>query len=324
MKFCAACHQDLPKDKFSKKQWKLGAHSQRRCTSCVRDNREVVQPPSDNNDNIESANKNGSNENDGIVSLLDSISLNDCNTSILDEDLFKQPPQNDDECPICMIRMPWLWSGRNYNVCCGKIICGGCIYASDCLGDQLCPFCRVEQPKTDEELIKRIKKRIKANDPKAIFNLGCKYDKGSNGFRQNNTKALELWHRAGKLGCTDAYYNIGNAYLNGRGVQRDMKKARHYWGLAAMEGDTQARYNLGASEDIIGNMDRALKHYMIAVEGGHTNSLTMIRNLFMDGHATKDDYGTAIRSHQAYLDEIKSIQRDEAAAARDGYNYPYC
>jgi len=23
MKTCAACHEDLPKDKFSKKQWKL-------------------------------------------------------------------------------------------------------------------------------------------------------------------------------------------------------------------------------------------------------------------------------------------------------------
>ena len=103
MKTCAACHQDLPKDKFSKKQWKLGANCQRRCTSCVADNREVVQPPAINNDNIESANKkpppainNESANNDtGIVSLFDSISIEEMQT-ISDEDLFKVPAQNDD------------------------------------------------------------------------------------------------------------------------------------------------------------------------------------------------------------------------------------
>ena len=90
MKLCAACHQDLPKDKFSKKQWKLGAQSQRRCTSCVADNREAVQPPLNNN-NEESANNNGSNEVVEIVSSFESISMND-NEMIppSDEDLFKQ------------------------------------------------------------------------------------------------------------------------------------------------------------------------------------------------------------------------------------------
>ena len=41
----------------------------------------------------------------------------------------------------------------------------------------------------------------------------------------------------------------------------------------------------------------------------------------MDGHATNDDYAKALRSYQAYLDEIKSDQRDMAAAAYDQYKY---
>jgi len=41
----------------------------------------------------------------------------------------------------------------------------------------------------------------------------------------------------------------------------------------------------------------------------------------MDGYATKDDYGRSLRSYQGYLDEIKSDQRDKAAAFRDGYKY---
>ena len=41
----------------------------------------------------------------------------------------------------------------------------------------------------------------------------------------------------------------------------------------------------------------------------------------MNGHATKDHYANALRSRQAYVNEIKSDQRDKAAAFRDGYRY---
>jgi len=60
-------------------------------------------------------------------------------------------------------------------------------------------------------------------------------------------------------------------------------------------------------------MERALKHCMIAVKGGSAKSLSNIKLLYSEGTITKDDYAKALRSHQAYLDEIKSDQRDEAA-----------
>ena len=46
-----------------------------------------------------------------------------------DEKLFKQPPQLEEDCPICMIRLPMIAKGRIYMNCCGKVICRGCIYA---------------------------------------------------------------------------------------------------------------------------------------------------------------------------------------------------
>ena len=64
----------------------------------------------------------------------------------------------------------------------------------------------------------------------------------------------------------------------------------------------------------LGNKDRALKHYMIAARDGSKKSLENIKSLYSNGHATKDDYATALRDYQAYLDEIRSDQRDEAAA----------
>ena len=41
----------------------------------------------------------------------------------------------------------------------------------------------------------------------------------------------------------------------------------------------------------------------------------------MAGCATKEDYAKALQAYQAYLDEIKSGQRDEAAVFSDEYKY---
>ena len=72
-------------------------------------------------------------------------------------------------------------------------------------------------------------------------------------------------------------------------------------------------HNLGVGES---EADRALKHYMIAAEGGMDSSLKQIQKLYTKGCATKDDYTKALRAYQTYLTEIKSTQRDKAAAAR--------
>jgi len=151
--------------------------------------------------------------------------------------------------------------------------------------------------------------------------MGCNYSDGGLNLPSDHTKALELYHRAADLGNAQSYYNIGIAYRIGRGVERDEKKAEHYYELAAMGGIVTARYNLGVIEGNSGNMDRALKHWMIAVKGGDYNSLKNIKILFSGGNATKDDYANALRLYQAYLDEIRSDQRDKAAAVRDDYKY---
>ena len=141
------------------------------------------------------------------------------------------------------------------------------------------------------------------------------YRNGDEGFPQDYEKAFELFVRAGELGDTKAYCNVGHAYENGHGVEIDEKKANHYYKLAAIGGNVNSRCNLGNNEQRAGNMDKALKHYMIAAACGHNNSLKKIQKLYANGHATKDDYAKALRAYQAYLAEIKSTQRDKAAAA---------
>ena len=189
-------------------------------------------------------------------------------------------------------------------------------------GADICPFCRTSSSGTAKELRKELENLVKKNDAIAIFNLGCGYNRGKYGCPQNRAKALELWHQAGELGSTEAYCNVGNCYDNGRGVERDEKKALHYWELAAKGGNLKARCNLGAEEATLGNMDRALKHFLISTRGGLSDSLEAIKEMFMDGLATKEDYTKALQAYQSYLDEIKSAQRDDAAA-HDSDQYKY-
>ena len=143
---------------------------------------------------------------------------------ISDEELFKQPPPNED-CPICLLCLPTLASGSTYYACCGKIICSGCNYAPvyDNLGKEIieekCPFCRTPPPNSDEEYNELLQKRVELDDTHAIFKIGCKYRDGEFGLPQDYNKAFKLFVRAGDLGHAKAYCNIGYAYSNGEGAE---------------------------------------------------------------------------------------------------------
>ena len=100
-----------------------------------------------------------------------------------------------------------------------------------------------------------------------------------------------------------------------------MEKANYYYELAAMRGNVIARHNLGSIEVRSGNKCRALRHYMISARDGYADSLKMTQKMYNCGQATKADYTRALQLYQTYLGEIKSPQRDKAAAAYEKYRY---
>ena len=224
-------------------------------------------------------------------------------------------------------------SGSKYHpccgktICCGKIICSGCYHGNiklhiDNKNKQLCAFCRTPAPKTNKDIVECEKKRVEAGDAIAMCEYGLYYALGENGFTQDITKALELWHRSGDLGCAESFHRIGYTYSRGeRGVEVDKKKAMHYYELAAMRGDTKSRRYLAHIEARAGNLERAKKHWIIAVRDGHSDALATIKSLHSRGLATKEEYTKVLRAYQEYLGEIKSDQRDEAAAFDDDYKY---
>lgn len=85
--------------------------------------------------------------------------------------------------------------------------------------------------------------------------------------------------------------------------------------LAAMRGDAPSRHNLATYElRERNNLERSLKHLMIAAGCGFDESLDTIKRLFMMGRVSKDDYETALRAHKDAMDAITSDQRSSAAA----------
>lgn len=248
-----------------------------------------------------------------------------------DIELFKQPPTRED-CPICFALLPCMDNGRRYMPCCGKEICSGCAHAPvidhrgnriDKVGERKCAFCRVPETEVNEEIVKRFKLRMKRGDALAFYGLGCMYFGAKYGLRRDVDKAFELWLKAAELGCATAHRNIGIEYMRGssKSVRKDEKKAAAQFELAAMKGDEMARGKLGDDEYKAGNIDRAIKHFLIAVSRGSEQGLSYMQGLFNAGHVSKDDYASALRARQAYLDEIITDQRDEAAAFGDQYKY---
>jgi len=235
-----------------------------------------------------------------------------------DEELFREPPPSDD-CPICFLPLPLNTGERTFQSCCGKLICNGCINAMEEAGGRgkvnLCAFCRVPCPSSDEENIKRIKKLIGAGNAYAFFVLGGWYATGD-GVPQDIEKANELYLRAGEFGCAEAYYNLGASYNNGRGVEMDKKKTKYYYELAAMGGSVHARHNLGCVEGHAGNHNRAMKHLILSAKAGYELSLDAVKKGFIRGYVTKDEYANTLRAYQQRCAVMKSKDRDKAEALR--------
>ena len=187
-----------------------------------------------------------------------------------------------EECPICMLPLPVYenHAGTTFRSCCGKRICNGCIYTMQESGGEnmkLCPFCKAPIARSVEEEIKRLKKLMENGNGDAFEVLGGLYENGIYGLPQDWEKANELFLKAGELGCAMGYYNLGNQYDNGRGVETDKKKARQYYELGAMNGSVHARNNLGLIEGQAGNYDRAFKHSILAARAGSKRSLDTVK-----------------------------------------------
>jgi hypothetical protein len=98
-------------------------------------------------------------------------------------------------------------------------------------------------------------------------------------------------------------------------------KARQYYEKGAMAGCTDSRFNLGILDAEAGSFDRAIKHWLIGASCGEIRAVNHVKTLMAMGKATRDHYAQALRGYKQYVDEVRSDQRDRAAAYHDDFKY---
>ena len=233
-----------------------------------------------------------------------------------EEKLFKEI--EPEECPLCMLPLPLDADGSSFKACCGKEVCNGCNYAMrDSEGNEsLCPYCRAPPPSSEKDKIKCLEKLMDNGNSYAYNVVAFSYDTGINGLPKDKAKAIKLYLKAGELGCADACFNLGLSYDKGYGVEVDKEKSKHYWTLSALTGYIhEVRHSLGNIEFKAGNTDRAIKHWIIAARAGHEKALNKVKIGFMSELVTKDEYASTLRAYHERQQEMKSDERDKAAAS---------
>jgi hypothetical protein len=227
-----------------------------------------------------------------------------------DKELFRQPDGSHlGECPLCFFPLSLDEDKSSLSSCCCKLVCDGCIYAGyKSGGGDRCPFCR-EPVHGEETHEKRAMKRVKANDPAALHQMGTGHCK-----KFDYDKALEYWTKAAGLGYAAAHFDLGDLYCFGEGVEEDEERGIYHYEKAAIGGHPIARHMLARIEEDNGNIDRAVKHYIIAANLGYEESMEELREFYSDGNITKEDFDATLRKHQSAIDEMKSPEREEAYA----------
>jgi TPR repeat protein len=196
---------------------------------------------------------------------------------------------------------------KEYYPCCGKSICGGCVYSFAQSGNNYkCPFCNSDRDKTDEEQVEELMRRVEVNDAGAVTALADCYYNGKLGLQQDGEKAMELWKQAAKLGSSEAYNFLGIIYDEGG----DMKKAKFHYEAAAMAGNGSARSNLGLMEFESGNKERAVKHWMISASAGEPYAMHSLILLVPQGAVSKESIDSTLAAYNNSCAEMRSEARD--------------
>jgi len=235
---------------------------------------------------------------------------------VRDNELFTQPDSSHwGECPICCLPLS-IDASKFVNMnCCSKSICNGCNYANQMREiqqglERRCAFCREPVPKSQEEADKYTMNRIKKNCPVAMRQKGTKhYHEG------DYDTAFGYLTKAAELGDAKAHSSLSCMYDKGQGVKKDVKKFFYHLEKAAIGGHPHARHNLGIEEWNNDRFERARKHFIIAANLGYQDSLNELRELYADGHASKEEYFDALRAYQAAVDATKSPERKKAEEA---------
>ena len=154
----------------------------------------------------------------------------------------------------------------------------------------------------------------------AQFNLGLMYEEGRNvpqdgifayvwyylaadkGHEKASKRRDMMASRMTPVQFTEAQYNLGKLYANGKGVPRDFPEALKWYSRAAEAGDVNLQYRLGQRYERGRGTPQddaeALKWYRLAAESGHVLAQIKIRKMYERGDGAPQDDAEALKWHR--------------------------
>ena len=243
-------------------------------------------------------------------------------------------PDPQDECVLCCYPLPLKRDESVYKVCCGEVICYGCIIAQrrtliigmnvkkpikGSTEEELefktilcaklrvvCPFCRARSSKK-EELLKRLHTRInKYKDPIAMRILGTYYNEGEYGLSKNPKKAEELLKRSYDLGDPTAAIFLAELYSEHIPDQaRELKCLEE----GARRGNCFCMRILACKADRSGNYKEVKRLSIAAACSGDDQAMYNLMEYFP---TPSNDIKTTRHAHKAANDKVKSEPREYA------------
>ena len=119
-------------------------------------------------------------------------------------------------------------------------------------------------------------------DAQSQFYLGVLYDTGPEPVGKDDAKAFQWFEKAAGQGHVNAQFNLGNAYMHGRGTQKDLKQAVHWWRQAAEAGSASAQFNLALQYyrggGVEKNWDKAVEYFNLAASNGHSKAKQLLES----------------------------------------------
>ena len=112
-------------------------------------------------------------------------------------------------------------------------------------------------------------------DTEAQFNLGVMYDEGRR-IPRDAVEAVHWYHKAAGQGHVEAQYRLGAMYAGGEGVPENYTEATRWLRMAAEQGHAETQYSLGVvyerSAGVPENNAQAYAWYIVAAAQGDAHA----------------------------------------------------
>ena len=130
--------------------------------------------------------------------------------------------------------------------------------------------------------------------------------------------AFKWFKKAAIQGHSTAMFNIGVAYWDGSGIQKNRTKALQWWEKSAIAGNSGAQFNLGLAyyigEEVITDLDKATQWISMAAKQNHAEAERIYNILIRNSPTlTKNESARTENNSNSEIVESENIVIDQAA-----------